>query len=606
MNMFLKLFNVRIFLLLVSTFLLCQCTQTVNSSEPVVTTVHKKVKNPYSMPTATYLALAKNEEGSKKQSLLLAAAGSMISEGQWRQGLAILAQTSELTDDQLNEKKLLLAKIDVIRDQPQSALVKLATIKDSDSLSHYNQIQLHELLAQSYRSTGNQIESVMERIKLESLLTEQEQQVNNRRTLWFTLINLPQPELNAMAAEAADKSELQGWLQLAVISRKYRDNPKSLLAALDQWQSRYDHHPANNILPNPLDSIADKMIAKPKNIALLLPLSGPLSGPGKAIREGFMAAYKSNNGEETTQVKTYDTAQGEITELYQKAIDEGAEYVVGPLTKNQVAAVAVLNHPVPTLLLNDSDASVQDNSYLFGLSPANEASQVASKARSKGYRRALVIAPQNDWGNDVTKAFVNQWTNNGGKIVDTFLYGTNDDMNKKMKDFLKISESQTREKQLKQVLGHNLQSLPSRRQDFDMIFLLAYPSKARQIMPLLKYYYAGDVPVFATSSVYGGNANALKDKDLDGVIFCDIPWVFSHQMGTRNWPEQFNSYNRLYALGMDSYALATQINQLILFPADGSMESNGTLYLKPSQQVARVLEWGQFRQGLAHSLGSTV
>ena len=123
-------------------------------------------------------------------------------------------------------------------------------------------------------------------------------------------------------------------------------------------------------------------------------------------------------------------------------------------------------------------------------------------------------------------------------------------------------------------------------------------------MPLLNYYYAADIPVYATSSVYAGHANALKDKDLDGIIFCDIPWVFSHQMGTRNWPEQFNSYNRLYALGMDSYALATQLNQLIVFPADGVMEK-GALYLKSSQQVARILEWGQFRQGLAHSLGQT-
>jgi outer membrane PBP1 activator LpoA protein len=77
-------------------------------------------------------------------------------------------------------------------------------------------------------------------------------------------------------------------------------------------------------------------------------------------------------------------------------------------------------------------------------------------------------------------------------------------------------------------------------------------------------------------------------------------------MGARNWPEQFNSYNRLYALGMDSYALATQLISLILFPADGSRDTNGTLYLNSNQQVARVLEWGQFEQGLAHSLGETV
>jgi outer membrane PBP1 activator LpoA protein len=76
-------------------------------------------------------------------------------------------------------------------------------------------------------------------------------------------------------------------------------------------------------------------------------------------------------------------------------------------------------------------------------------------------------------------------------------------------------------------------------------------------------------------------------------------------MGSKNWPEQFNSYNRLYALGMDSYALATQLNQLLLFPADGE-NTHGILYLKPTSQVARVLEWGRFKRGLVHSLGETV
>lgn len=604
--MLINLSKLRIFLLLFSTLLLCQCTQTVNSSEPVVVVQKKKVTSPYSMPTATYLAMAKIQEGNKKQSLLLSAAGRVISEGQWIQGSAILAQTDDLTEDQLDEKNLLLAKIDSFRGRSKAALEKLATIKQPDTLSDYNQIEFHELLAQSYRGAGNHLESVLERIKLETLLADDESQIQNRRALWLTLINLPEAELNTMSVETVNKSELKGWVQLVIISRKYRDSSQSLLAALDQWQSQFYNHPANNILPNPLDSIANKMLSKPKKIALLLPLSGPLSGPGTAIREGFMAASKASNSEEVTEVNAYDTDKGDITELYQKAIREGAEYVVGPLTKNHVAVIARLDHPVPTLLLNDSDVNLQDNSYLFGLSPINEALQVATKARSKGYNRALIIAPGNDWGSEVSMAFSTQWKESGGRIVDVLSYGSNDDMNKSMKDFLKVSESQVRETRLKEVLGQNLQSAPCRRQDFDMIFLLAYPSKARQIMPLLKYYFAGDVPVFATSSVYGGSANALKDKDLDGVMFCDIPWVFSHQMGTRNWPEQFNSYNRLYALGMDSYALATQLNHLILFPADGSMQSKGTLYLKPSQQVARVLEWGQFRQGLAHSLGDTV
>lgn len=592
-------------LVLVSIFLLCQCTKTVNSTAPVVK-ANKKLKNPYSLPTAAYLAMAKSQEGHVKQSALISAAGRLITDGQWKQGTAILAQTEELTVEQANEKNLLLAKIDFMRDKPRDALAKLAKIKEPEKFSLYNQIQFHEELAKSFRAIGSYSESVSERIKLESLLPDEESQANNRRALWLTLTSLPQAELNTMAVEAVDKSEMQGWLQLAVISRKYRNNSKSLLAALDQWQMHFSSHPANQILPNPLDSISSKLLTPPKQVALLLPLSGPLSGPGNAIREGFMAAYKANRGDESTKIKVYDTSKGDITNTYHQAISDGAEYVVGPLTKAQVATIASLDHPVPTLLLNDTDTSTQNNSYSLGLSPVNEAIQVAIKAKSKGYRKALIIAPNNAWGNEVAKAFTNQWNADGGLVVDTLRYAARQDLNKSMKDFLQITNSQKREKILKQVLGYNVQSTTSRRQDFDMIFLLAYPSKARQIMPLLKYYYAGDVPVYATSSVYSGSANALKDKDLDGIIFCDIPWVFSHQMGTKNWPEQFNSYNRLYALGMDSYTLATQLNQLILFPADGSNDSTGILYLKPTQQVARVLEWGQFKQGLAHSLGDTV
>ncbi|HHL3492584.1 TPA: penicillin-binding protein activator [Legionella pneumophila] len=603
--MLIKQLKLRMVLVLVSIFLLCQCTKTVNSTEPVVK-ANKKLKNPYSLPTAAYLAMAKSQEGHVKQSALISAAGRLITDGQWKQGTAILAQTEELTVEQANEKNLLLAKIDFMRDKPRDALAKLAKIKEPEKLSLYNQIQFHEELAKSFRAIGSYSESVSERIKLESLLPDEESQANNRRALWLTLTSLPQAELNTMAVEAVDKSEMQGWLQLAVISRKYRNNSKSLLAALDQWQMHFSSHPANQILPNPLDSISSKLLTPPKQVALLLPLSGPLSGPGNAIREGFMAAYKVNRGDESTKIKVYDTSKGDITNTYHQAISDGAEYVVGPLTKAQVATIASLDHPVPTLLLNDTDTSTQNNSYSLGLSPVNEAIQVAIKAKSKGYRKALIIAPNNDWGNEVAKAFTNQWNADGGLVVDTLRYAAKQDLNKSMKDFLQITNSQEREKILKQVLGYNVQSTTSRRQDFDMIFLLAYPSKARQIMPLLKYYYAGDVPVYATSSVYSGSANALKDKDLDGIIFCDIPWVFSHQMGTRNWPEQFNSYNRLYALGMDSYTLATQLNQLILFPADGSNDSTGILYLKPTQQVARVLEWGQFKQGLAHSLGDTV
>lgn len=606
--MLIKSFIIRVFFLLTAIIFLCQCTTLETPPEtvaPAAAVEKKQIANPYSLPAANYLTQAKSQKGIEQQKSLLLAAGRLISDGQWRQGAAILAQTADLTPPLTNEKNLLLAQIELIRARPQVALSKLASITEKKELPPYQQIQFHEFLAQAYSAANKPLAAIDERIKLDLLLTKAESQANNQRILWLTLARIPQAELNTLLTESTNQPILQGWLQLAQISRKYRDNPKALLAALEQWKSQFSAHPANHILPNSLDALANKMRDQPKQVALLLPLSGALQGPGTAVRDGFMAA-KNNDSAASIQVKTYDTSKGDVAALYQSAINEGAGYVVGPLTKTQVATVAALPHPVPTLLLNDSAANIQENSYLFGLSPMHEAVQVALKAHSKGYSRALIIAPGNAWGNEVVKTFTQQWQKNGGHVVDTLLYGSNEDLNKKMKEFLHIPQSQQREKQLRELLGQNIHSVINRRQDFDMIFLLAYPSKARQIMPLLNYYYAGDMPVYATASVYGGSANPLKDKDLDGIIFCDIPWVFSHQVGTRNWPEQFNSYNRLYALGMDSYTLATQLNQLMLFPADALGNGESNLYLKPSQQIARVLEWGQFRQGLVHSLGEAV
>lgn len=597
--MFLTTYKTQIVFLMMSTLLLCQCTTAVNSPIPK----KKGAKTSYSMPAKNYLSQAKTQEGNQQHQSLLKAASRLIYEGHLRQSAAILTQTQGLTAKQANQKRILLAKIELLKNRTKAARAQLEAIPEVEQLPINQRLQYHELLAKIYHSENNSTQTISERIILDSLLTNERQKKNNQSALWVLLTNMPQSKLNELAEETKTNPIMQGWLQLQVIARTYRTNPESLLNALNKWQAAFIKHPANDILPNPLNSITSKLLNHPKKIALLLPLSGVLSGPGKAIQQGFMDTYQASPVKESIKVTAYDTNKTEIKALHQKAIDNGADYIVGPLTKSDVAVIAAVDHPVPTLLLNDTNASSQDNFYLFGLSPANEATQVAIKARSNGHSRVLIISPNEAWGQEVIDAFTTQWKKQKGQVVDTLLYAHNDELNQKMSNFLHITDSLLRQKKLIQALGPHIQSWVSRRQDFDVIFILAYPSKARQIMPLLNYYYAGGIPVYATSSVYAGNANALKDKDLDGLIFCDIPWVFSHQMGVRNWPEQFNSYNRLYALGKDSYALATQLNQLLIFPADGSMKTSGTLYLKPSQQVTRILEWGQFKQGLVHSLG---
>ncbi|MBA2657276.1 MAG: penicillin-binding protein activator [Tatlockia sp.] len=586
----------KIFALIFAVMLLSHCAKVIG---PSVQTINKDLSAatqiPYTLPANTYLSLAKNQAEVEKQNLLIMAAGRFIYDGQWRDGIRILTEIKALTPQQSNIKNILLANTELMREKPRAAIALLAKVHEISSLSSYYQVQYHEILASAYEMTANANESVVERIKLEPLLSTEADKTNNRRILWLTLMKLSVEELNTLAVEAADNSEMQGWMKLALLARQKSNDAQITLANVEQWQNQFQHHPANNLLASPLSSIKPYLHAQPQQVALLLPLSGPLAGPGNAIRDGFIAAAATTS----IKVNLYDTAANPVTELYQQALTEGADFVVGPLSKSEVATIAVLEHPVQTLLLNDVETAATANAYHFGLSPSNEARQVALKANKKGYKRALIIAPDSAWGNEIVSAFDSQWKSNGGIIVDKLAYGANSDLNIAIRDFLHISESEKREKQVKELLGRDIQTIPRRREDFDLIFLLAYPTKARQIMPLLKYYFAGNVPVYATSTVYGGGPDIMKNKDLDGLIFSDMPWVFSHQMGVKNWPEQLNSYNRLYALGRDSFALATQLNQLLLFPTLGLYEDSGVLYLQQSQQITRIPAWGQFKGGIA-------
>jgi len=591
--MLIKRSCIQIFSYIVLVLGLCHCTKAPES----YLQVNQELASPYTMPASTYLDWAHQQEGNERQDNLIKAAGRMIHEGHWRKGLTILSQVKPRTLQQRNEKNILIAKTNLIRERPNTAIRQLASIQHIEQSPLYYQIQYHEMLAEAYQSSGKEMESVDERIKLERLLPDQASQENNQRSLWLSLMQLPIAELNTLAAESEAYSERKGWMELALIPHQNSYNASAMINRVQQWIEAFPDHPARRILPSSIHSIAEKMHNKPNQIAVLLPLSGSLAGPGKAIKEGFMSAHQSNGNE--FQIRYYDTAEIPVDHLYQKALDDGADYVIGPLRKNNVSIIAGIYHPVPTLLLNDPDVAVKDNAYVLSLSPSSEARQVAAKARQNGNTKALVIAPSGSWGEEVTNAFMQQWNLNGGQVVDSLFYQQNDKMNQAIRNLLHVNQSIEREKRLKKVLGNKLQATPRRRQDFDMIFLLAYPSKARQIMPLLKYYFAGDVPVYATSAVYGGSVNTIKDRDLNGIIFCDMPWVFTHQTKNSNWPEQYNSYNRLFALGMDSYALTSQLNELLLFPTMGASDQSGILYFKEPQRIGRILKWGQFRDGMA-------
>ena len=80
-------------------------------------------------------------------------------------------------------------------------------------------------------------------------------------------------------------------------------------------------------------------LAAPANesIALMLPLTGRLANVGRAVRDGFIAAYLAEAGAAATaftpELHVFDSAKYTSMELMRLARSANADVLVGPLLK---------------------------------------------------------------------------------------------------------------------------------------------------------------------------------------------------------------------------------------------------------------------------------
>ena len=405
-------------------------------------------------------------------------------------------------------------------------------------------------------------------------------------TIWSRLQSVSVEQLRS--ASVSDPNEA-AWIKLALISKQYNSQTSQLVSALTAWRAQYPNHPGNALFPDGSVISGLENSPHPKHIALLLPLTGPLGASGQIVRDGFMSAYYASPNKSQQTVSFIDTAKNpNIAALYAQAVAQGADTVVGPLTKENVQSLSSQGSiSVPTLALNYTNGygSLPNNYYEFGLSPLDEAQQLADKAKIAGHSRALLIATQSEWGQRVAKTLTSRWQSEGGTIVDSMYFNNHTDLTKGTAGLLHIDADADRE-QMKKENNKDLLA-KQRRQDFDVIFLLAPPTSARQIVPLLKYYYAGNVPVYATSVVYSGSPDPTKDSDLNGVTFSDTPWTLQNTAHP----------NRLFAVGRDAYLLSNEMSRLNKLPAFPLNGATGGLSLTPDHQIYRRLSWAQIRNG---------
>ncbi len=449
------------------------------------------------------------------------------------------------------------------------------------------------------------VELLMQR---ESWLDDRQSIERNRDRLWQGLL-VSDPLVLRGAAEMATEPTLRGWLTLGALATATGQQGIGWSNGVVRWRERNAGHPAMSVLDD-LDISADQLLAYPRHIALLLPLSGRAASAGKAVQNGFLGAYFASAGglDDRQSIRVYDVdAEGGPSAAYASAVEDGAEFVVGPLLRDHVTELANdILVPVPVLTLNylPDESLPPPGLFQFALAPEDEAVSAAIRALEDGHRTAVALVPNSNWGRRLLTAFATEFEARGGTLLDYRNFtAESPDYSRTIEELMGLAGSVSRYQRMRANIGSPLQFDPRRRQDVDFIFLAADGAAGRLLKSQLKFHYSGDLPVYSTSSIYA--MDGRSNSDLNGIRFADTPWIIAPQSWIRYLPDAYREYwpeerrlGRLHAMGYDAYHLVAP-----LFAArNGSMQeidgATGVLFLDGSGRVHRRLAWAEFRGGV--------
>jgi outer membrane PBP1 activator LpoA protein len=507
----------------------------------------------------------------------------------------------------LVRKRLADARLALLNQNPQAALAALPTFLDT--LAPELEADILETRARALLASNWILLSINTRLILEKQLRDPARLQSNRLAIWTSLNQATNQQIREWLQQSTDPN-LKGWLELAYIDKNSPTQLSELQQMLGDWKQRFADHSAAAVAIPLIFKDWQEMQFHPKRIAVFLPFSGKYNHVANAIMAGISTAYYQDDasGMSLTIYDLGGQAQN-VPQTYAQAIAEGADAVIGPLDKSALSKLMQLPElSIPVLSLNyaDSTPEPQTNLYQFGLLPEDEAKQVAERAILDEHLNAVVFAPSGTWGSRLSSAFAERFETLGGTLLTAEYYDPNNtDYSDPIRRALLLDESVQRYKTLRQTLRRPIKFEPSRRQDVDMVFVVAWPRQGRQLRPQFKFHFASDLPVYATSHIYSGTENPSADQDINGVVFCDMPWNLKEinpqeelRMKVEQlFPEDARQLPKLTALGIDAYHLLPNLKRLSKQPHQRYAGLTGNLSVDGSNRVYRQLNWARFEGG---------
>lgn len=561
----------------------------------------------YDDAASAYIGMASQSSGAERDRLTLLAVEQWLFAGDGRRARNALSQVETPESGEL----LWLwsanaAALSLWEGRPGRALSLLDPLS-RQPLPAQHRVRVEALRADAWFQKGDPARAVDLYIQRENWLDSERAVQASRQRLWAGLLTMDTRTLSDAANITFDEVT-RGWLSLAALANSTGQQGIGWGNGVVRWQETYRDHPATGVLTG-LSLPQDSLLSYPRQVALLLPLSGNGAAAGNAIKNGFLGSYFSAVGgaESQQQVRIYDVnAEGGVTDAYSQAVLDGAEFVVGPLLRRSVSELASeMLLPVPVLGLNylPDDVSPPPGFFQFALAPEDEAASAAERAISDKWLRAVALVPANDRGRRVLSSFATEFEGLGGTIVEYRSYEPNaQDFSFEIENVMGLSQSVQRYQRLRANIGSPLQFDPRRRQDVDFVFLYADSKAGRLIKSQLKFHYSGELPVYSTSFIY--SMDGRSDSDLNEVMFADAPWVISPPAWIADFPGLYNEYwpaerrlARLHAMGYDAYHLVGALfNSRETGMAD-VIGATGTLFQTMDGRIHRKLAWARFERG---------
>jgi outer membrane PBP1 activator LpoA protein len=582
------------------------------ASDPAPVQVISQVAAPEPTSIEGLLASAQTLPSPAAEVALVTAIELMLQTEQSEQAPAAIArinQAERLPSRLQYRIALIQADIALRQNQPQAAMDWLTSnLINTDVKDSLLNTRLIHLQANALRET-NQAKAAFETFMVLPTAVDTSNLPGLHDDIWASLQQLDQSELNDMAGSADSYNSL-GWIELAKVIDEEQHSIKAQLDAIARWRRVWARHPTALALPGSLLELQLIWDQRPKHIVLLLPLQNQA---GNAIQEGFFSAYYQalSVSREVPRITIIDSSNSaNVNPLYDNAVALGPDLIIGPLDKELVNQLQQRpDLPVPTLALNYADSTKYTpvNLYQFGLAPEDEIIQAASMAWQAGHRNAAIVTPRSNDDQRLQSIFSNEWERLGGTLVSTAAFSGDSDYSDVIKQLMAIDSSEARASRLMGLLPRStVEFIPRRRNDIDFIFLIANPLQGRQLKPTLAFHFAGDIPVYAMPSIYGGFPNQSENRDLNGIIFTDAPWILDETDPVKvdianNLRFSQGPLQRLRAMGMDSFRIYPRLQQLANGKLNALQGTTGSLSMS-DQRIQRVLQAARFVDGLATAI----